>query len=45
MSLDVVALAAWTVISLAFIVVVILLYTKVSKSKKIDESSDETSAY
>ncbi len=45
MSLDVVALAAWTVISLAFIVVVILLYTKVSKSKKIDESSDETSTY
>ena len=45
MSLDVVALAAWTVISLAFIVVVTLLYTKVSKTKMIDENIDETSAY
>ena len=49
MSLDVNALAGWIVVTIAFIVIVAVLYTKVSrvraKTKKTDESKDETPAY
>lgn len=49
MSLDVNALAGWIVVSIAFMVIVAALYTKVSrvraKTKKTDESKDEAPAY
>lgn len=49
MSLDVNALAGWIVVTIAFIVIVAVLYTKVSRArartKKTDESKDEAPAY
>ena len=49
MPLDVNALAGWIVVSIAFIVIVAVLYTNVSrvraKTKKMDESKDEAPAY
>jgi hypothetical protein len=45
--LDVNALITWIAVTIAFIVIVAVLYTKVSRArtKKIDENKDETSAY
>ncbi len=47
MSLDLNALIAWIVVTIIFIVVIGLLYRKVSRAKKqeADERKDETSAY
>ncbi len=47
MSFDLNALAAWFVVTLVFIIVIGLLYRKVSRAKKqeADERKDETPAY
>lgn len=49
MPLDVNALAGWIVVTIAFIVIVAVLYTKVSRArastKKPDESKNEAPAY
>lgn len=47
MPLDVNALIMWVIVSIAFIAIVALLYTKVSRTRarKIDENKDETPTY
>jgi len=44
-ALDVGALIMWIIISMAFIAIVMILYTRVSRIKNIDENRDEASTY
>ncbi|MFQ5941236.1 MAG: hypothetical protein ACE5KA_06030 [Nitrososphaerales archaeon] len=45
MPLDVNALVAWVIVTIAFIAIVAVLYSKISREKKMDETKDETPAY
>ena len=45
MPLDVNALVAWIVVSVAFIVIVMGLHIKVSRANKIDENKDEAPSH
>ena len=45
MVLDVGALIMWIIISMAFIAIVMILCTRISRIKNIDENRDEASTY